>query len=402
MIYKGSNQSDVKKSNAALIREAIYRYAPISRVELSQKLGLTPPTVAATVNKLISEKVVCELGSTNTDSYGRKPILVDFIPDSLLALGIELGPYRTTLILTDFRGKVLYQRNLSSAPKNYESMIDFISVAIKKLIAENNIPIKNLIGLGIGLPGFIDSDKGYIYQSPRHNWSDKHLAKDIQEQLSMTVCIENNVRARAIGAELFDRSISTDYFLYLFVSRGLACPLIEKSSLYYGKIAGAGEIGHSVISVNGPKCEACGNYGCLEAVASENAIVNQCKNIMKNGLPTMLNILCNDSDNLEMNEILLAQDSGDIYVGEVLRSAVTFIGVSLSNNINFVRPRHVLVDGQIFNSVSNQNLLLDVVRKNVYGRNNTDFIFLPYNPLRGAIGGAAIAIEYFLRNASPD
>lgn len=406
MISRGTNQSETKRANSALIMEAIYRYAPVSRVEMSQMLRLTPPTVATNVNKLIDMGLVYEIGTSpnHSESPGRKPILLDFITDSRLSVGIELSPYRSTFVLTDLRGNIKVCTQTDPAPANYSDMLGFVKKGFSDLVFKSGESPKKVMGLGIGLPGFIDTDEGNIIDSIRRQWNNRPLAADISDLTGLPTQIENNVRARAIGSEIFNSTLASDFFIYFFVSHGLACPLVIKNGSYYGKTAGKGEIGHMVIMPDGPVCDTCGNRGCLEAVASEGAIIKRCLKIIEMGLPTILTEICEDEKDPSIDEILSAQKSGDPYVCNVMESAISYLGLGLANIINFIRPHQILIDAQILTDPANRDLFLETARKNIFGHDVSSIstAFLPPDRLRGAVGASAIAVEYFLKNTSID
>ncbi len=109
------------------------------------------------------------------------------------------------------------------------------------------------------------------------------MSEELGTALGIPVVVENNVRARAICASLFERSIQAEPFLYFFVSYGVACQIIIDGKALYGQSAAAGEIGHTVVQRGGPVCPTCGNRGCLEALTGERSVLQQCRDIMVAG-----------------------------------------------------------------------------------------------------------------------
>ena len=216
--------------------------------------------------------------------------------------------------------------------------------------------------------------------------------------MGLKVEVENNVRARAISAELFDRMVQAEPFAYFFVSFGIACQMIIDGKVLYGQSAAAGEIGHTVVQRNGPVCPTCGNRGCLEALTGERAILQQCRDIMATDTPTVLKELCRDPKRLTMDQVLEAQELGDKAVSHVIEDAIEYLGIALANTINLISPRSVVLEGRILSTPKNQERMLRAVEQYMFHIHSgmTDFTFLPYDPDRGARAAAAVVVKEFL------
>ncbi|MDR3193109.1 MAG: ROK family transcriptional regulator [Treponema sp.] len=401
-VRTGGNLPLIKEQNATLIKEIIYKYSPISRSEIAEALSLTPPTITTNVNALIREGLVREctgsMENGHTKNLGRRPVMLEFIPDSRYTLGIELGPYCTTFAIVDMQGNETACLTEAVADLQYQRMLDFVISTARSFLEKNSVSPEKTQGVGIGLPGFIEAENGVIRNCYRGDWNGHHFADDISKALGLKTCIENNVHARAIGAEIFNRNLKADTFLYYFISYGLACSLVIKSDRITGRIAGAGEIGHMVVEPGGPKCDTCGNFGCLEAIASEHAIIKRCIQMNRSDTPGILREICADPSNPRIDEILKAQSCGDRLVGAIIQDAVKYLGINLANLINFISPQAVLIDSYIMSLPENSELMLQRVKKNLFGLNNQEVIidFMPYNALYGARGAAAVAIKRLL------
>jgi predicted NBD/HSP70 family sugar kinase len=324
--------------------------------------------------------------------------MLEFIPDSRYTLGIELGPYCTTFVIVDLQGNETARLIEAVADLRYQRMLDFLISTARAFLKDNSISSEKSLGVGIGVPGFIETENGVVRNCYRNDWNGHHLGKDVSSGLALKTRIENNVHARAIGAEIFNRKLRADTFLYYFISHGLACSLIIKSDRITGRIAGAGEIGHMVVEPGGPKCDTCGNFGCLEAIASEHAIIKRCIQLNWSDAPGILREICADPFNPTIGEIIKAQECGDRLVGAIIQDAVKYLGINLANLINFISPNAVLIDSYIMSLPENSALMLQTVKKNLFGLNNREVIidFMPYDGLYGAHGAAAVAIKDLL------
>ena len=401
MNEKGSNHQLLKQKNHNLIKKYIYRNSPISRVEIAQQLGLTTATITGMVNPMISSGLLRETvaSAEQVKGAGRPRMMLEFVPEAYYVCGVDVGVYNTNYILTDIRGKVIAVRHTDQPLGDYRVTLERLAQQIPAFLEEAAIPQKKVLGVGICLPGMIDGSADKIYDIFYEGWTEHNLCAALGQRLGLKVEVENNVRARAISAELFDRMVKAEPFAYFFVSFGVACQLIIDGRVLYGQSAAAGEIGHTVVQRGGPVCPTCGNRGCLEALTGERAILAQCRQIMATETPTILKDLCPDQRMLTMEQVLMAQELGDQAVGQVIEDAIEYLGIALANTINLISPRAVVLEGRILSTPKNQGRMLRTVEQYMFHIHSgmTDFTFLPHDPDRGARAAAAVVIREFLR-----
>ena len=400
MNEKGSNHQLLKQNNYNLIKKYIYRNSPISRVEIAQRLGLTTATITGMVTPLISAGLLRETTAPAEGSKGagRPRMMLEYVSEAYYVCGVDVGVYHTNYILTDILGNVIAVRHTDQPLNEYQITLDRLTWEIPDFLAEADIPREKILGVGICLPGMIDGSADKIYDIFHEGWTEHNLCAELGKRIDLKVEVENNVRARAIGAELFDRIVKAEPFAYFFVSYGVACQMIIDGKPLYGQSAAAGEIGHTVVQRNGPVCPTCGNRGCLEALTGERAILQQCRDIMTTDTPTVLKELCRDAKQLTMDQVLLAQEMGDQTVSNVIEDAIEYLGIALANTINLISPRAVVLEGRILSTLKNQERMLRTVEQYMFHIHSgmIDFTFLPYDPDRGARAAAAVVVKEFL------
>ena len=400
MNERGSNHQLLKQNNHNLVKRYIYCNSPISRVEIAQQLGLTTATITGMVNPMISAGLLRETAAPveETKGAGRPRMMLEFIPESHYICGVDTGPYRTSFIITDLLGQTIAVRHTEQPLDEYHVTLERLAREIPDFLAEAGIPQEKLLGVGVCLPGMIDGGVDKIYDIFHDGWTEHSLSAELGQRLGLKVEVENNVRARAIGAELFDRMVKAEPFAYFFVSFGVACQMIIDGKPLYGQSAAAGEIGRTVVQRNGPVCPTCGNRGCLEALTGERAILKQCRDIMATDTPTALKDLCPDPKELTMDQVLLAQTLGDEAVKQVIEDAIEYLGIALANTINLISPRAIVLEGRILSTPKNQQRMLQTVEQYMFHihAGNIDFTFLPYDHDRGARAAAAVVVKEFL------
>lgn len=403
MERKGINQFDQKQQNSWLIKKYLYLNSPISRVEIAHSLGLTTPVISATVSPLVAAGVVKE-GETEPETSkgaGRRPVKLEYNPEAYYACGVDLGPYYTNYVLTDLCGSIVARLHTARSMDAYEATIETLAQQIPAFLSSCDIPREKLLGVGIAMPGLINGSEGKIYTTFKKGWTEFDPAEELRKRIHIPVLVENNVRAKVIGAEMFARMVTAQPFAYLSVFYGIACQMIIDDKVLYGSSAAAGEIGHMVVQRGGPVCTTCGSRGCLEAMAGERAILTRCREIMELEPGCLLWQLCPDPAALTIEQVLQAQDQGDLFVGDILQDALDYLGIALANVVNLLSPAMVVIDGRIFSLARNQSYLLRAAERSMFRvhAHQIQFTFLPYDPDRGARAGAAVVIKHFLRGS---
>ncbi len=404
MNEKGSNHQLLKRSNYHLIKKCIYQNSPISRVEVAQKLSLTTPTITGMVSELLGKRLLRETAGNPAEegkSAGRPRVMLEFVPNAYYICGVDIGPYWINYVLTDLQGAVVSSRHTNQTLEEYYRTMEILTQTIPDFLAKAGMTVEHLLGIGISMPGLIDGSAGKIYTTFQEGWTEHDFASELGKRLGTSVVVENNVRARAICADLFDRSVRAEPFAYFFVSYGIACQMIIDGKVLYGQSAAAGEIGHTVVQRGGPVCPTCGNRGCLEALAGEWAVLKRCRQLLSSGQAPILRQICGRPEELTIDHVLQAQDQGDLSVNEMMEDVLDYLGIALANTINTISPRIVMLDGHMLDSEKNRYLLRRSVERNMFQvhAGKIQFQFLPYRIYGGARGAAAVAVRELLINS---
>lgn len=400
-IEQGSNLPKIKLSNQASILRMIYYHAPITRIEIAESLGLTLPTITANVNTMIASGIVQEIGIPEdaSSSLGRKPRLLDIVSNSRYFLGVEMRGTRRRVCVTDYCGNVIKQLKDDRPYRTYSTNMKATCSLIRHMLEDCAKESLTISGIGFAVPGLVDSENGILKIHPAYNWQEKDIVSDVSRLTGYEgpIYVENNACARAYSAQLFRHSFLNNVpsFAYLFVSDGIASPLVINTSSYSGSFVGEGEIGHMIMNPKGPRC-SCGNHGCLEAYSSDRAIISHCTRLIRNQKAPVLKEICEGSSVPDISQILKAQKMGEESICKVLTDAVTTLGIAIANIDNFARPHTILIEGLLFKAEKNRSLLLETINRNLYASlgkyGGSKFIFIEADDFSGAWGGAAVAI----------
>ena len=257
----------MKSINKSTILNVIRLQGPLSRAEIAKVTHLTPPTVTNIVSELLREGwvVECELGES---TGGRKPILLNINHKAFNVVGVYAGVKTIRVLSADLAGNTGEERLLSvparPSGKIYADLLIEAVGSVADRIREKGIP---LLGIGVGMHGLVDPREGVSRFAPNLPFSDLPLRSILEEKFSVSVEVENDVRARAVGESWFGHGRGADPFICVHVGTGVGAGMMYEGRLLYGPTFTAGELGHTVIDPAGPAC-GCGNRGCLEAFVS--------------------------------------------------------------------------------------------------------------------------------------
>lgn len=405
IIESGNSLLETRRRNGVLIKNKIFRTEHAMRGEIAKELGLTLPTITNSINEMIKEGVVepeplpeeCLSGG-----YGRKPQMVRFRREAGYSIGIELGAYHTRAVLVNLRGEVVEERTRRKAALQYGEMLAQVTELVDELcgcVPSLQKEEGKLIGIGIGVPGFVDTEGGTIRQNFRVDWNGRPLGADLRERYPVPILIDNNTRFRAMGYEMQLRGTRPKMFAYLFISRGLACPIMYNDLVLSGAGAGAGELGQTILlyaGVNGEKRTV-----TADQIASESALFEKCREEMERGRLLQLKKSCRDATELSIGQILDLQQAGDSEIDALVEECIFGQALVMANVVNLVNPNTVVVDARMMSFPANREKLIRYARAHFYGMNAEDveIRFHEYHSYDGALGAALGTIQKNFLNA---
>lgn len=395
---QGANLPRVKVSNQCAILRIIYNRGPIRRSEIAKSLGLTMPTITSNVNGMIAAGIVRETGPAEQGGgyVGRRAQLVDIVPESRYFIGAEIKDRERAVCLLNFRGELVYSYTDETPCSDYEDSITLTCEMIGRLMGEAGLGVESAAGMGVCLPGLVDSERGLLEVSRSCGWRDRDVRSDMAQCAGyrgpLSVC--GSAHARAFGARLLQRELvgKAETFAYLLISDGIACPFLLNTPGSFGPVVGAGEIGHMVMEPEGAKC-SCGNRGCLEAYSSDRAVREACAGALAGGRAAGLRAMFVRGEPT-MEQIIRAQAGGDPDVAETVARAVRTLGAAVANVCKLICPSLMMIEGELFRNEENRAALMEAIGRNMCGviRSETRFEFVEPDCMSGARGAAAMAI----------
>lgn len=378
MIRTGDRQF-MKELNIALVMNLIRQAEPISRVEIADRTGLGRSTVTGIIASLLREGLVQETGSAETQS-GRKPVLLTFHARARYAVGVKLGPKSAKVGLVDLNANVIdVDEVLLNPHRGPEEAVGTIGSAIAEVTARNNVPAERLLGVGLVMPGVVNPRTGTAVTSYFLGWADLPIRDILERQLGLPVFIDNDANGMALAEALYGAGQGVSDLLAVTVGVGIGAGVVVAGQIHRGIHFGAGEIGHTCVVRDGPQC-ACGRRGCLEAVASDAALVRRAREEVEAGRSNLLRSMARGHPELITREMVVdAALEGDPAAREIVAEAGRWLGIALGNAVNLLGPGRIVLGGEA--GLQAGELLLDPVRETL-----RDVVFGPADAVPVVVG----------------
>ena len=338
------NRHLMRRINRNLVLNVVKSQGPISRTQIARLSGLSLATVSGITAELVETGLVYE-GGEGESSGGRRPVLLCLNRQAGFVVGVKLMEHAVTSALTDLDAQVLHHRITPLArPEGEwkpEDVLPTVIRAVEATIAEAGVDRERVLGVGVGMAGLVDGEAGVCRYSPFFGWQDAEIAVPIADELDLPVYLENDVNTLTIAEQWFGYGHGVDHFVVVTIGRGIGAGLVVNGQFYRGAVGGAGEFGHITLLEGGPPCD-CGKQGCLEALASDQAMVRQARAAIALGEQTMLV----EVETLTMESIVVAAESGDGLARRLLADSGRWLGIGISMLVNVLNPQLVIVGGE--------------------------------------------------------
>jgi glucokinase len=271
-------------------------------------------------------------------------------------VGVDLGGTKILSGVFDHSLECVGTAKLSTkSQRGVDKVVERIARCAQDAVDEADLTFKQIAGVGIGAPGAVDFDSGTVIFAPNlEGWKEISLKKELEKILGVPVFVENDCNISALGVYVAELKSKPRSMVGVFVGTGIGGGLVIDGELYSGSGHTAGEVGHMVLDVSGPKC-GCGNKGCFEALASRTAIFQQIKAGIKDGQKTLLTeMLGADLADLRSGDLRKAIRRGDKFVDRVIEGASEYIGIATANLINILNPEVFVLGGGVIEALEDE------------------------------------------------
>ena len=351
----------------------------VTRADLARHTGLARSTVTQRVDALLAHELVYEAGDSESTG-GRPPTVLAFNSQAGLVLSVDLGASHSQLAISDLAARSLVERSLTiDIAEGPDAVLEAVALELDAMLAEAGRGPSEVRGVGVGVPGPVAFETGQPVHPPiMPGWDRFPILDWFQERYAAPTLVDNDVNIMAVG-EHWAHWRDVEHLLFVKVGTGIGCGIIASRAVHRGARGAAGDIGHVTVPGHDVVC-ACGNTGCLEAIAGGRALARRL------GAESSL-------------EVAQLARGGDADAVQAIREAGRALGNVLAGCVNFFNPTVIVFGGDI---VEAGDQLLAGVREVTFRRSlplATEQLQTVQSRLgdrAGTVGAAIMVIEHVL------
>nr|WP_263313917.1 ROK family protein [Mammaliicoccus sp. Marseille-Q6498] len=398
------NVNLMKDYNKQLVLRTIQKHGPISRVEIANKITLSRPSVSEIVSILIEEEWI-EERKPETKVRGRQPIPLDINKEKKVIIGLEIGAYTNKIIVSNLRAEILEEIEIElMSQKSPESMIQYLGEQINEIVHTYSNRNIDVLGIGVGMHGLVDTQSGKNIFAPNLGWRNVEIKSILEDTTQLKVQIDNDCNSSALAEMWFGQGKDESNFISVIVDYGVGASIINNGSIFKGSHHITGQIGHVTIDPDGPLC-SCGNYGCLETLTSEIAILKKLKRQLKLGEKSSLLTSTSNLDDLNIDAFYEAVEQGDELCLNIAKEVGRNLGLGFTILINLFGPKFIVLGGSL-SKISSVLLPIieEVVQIKVMGEDakHTPIITSALGKDLYTVGAASLVVEDIFTLPKPD
>ena len=334
----------LKEINRARILEILRQERTVSRPGLAELTGLSRATVSLLIDTLLQTGIVREAG-LGASSGGRPPVLLEFQPGAVSAIGARMRDYQWNVLLTDLDAVPQDHEEVKMTETSAEAAVSALVTAITR-VTERNGSRRILPAVGVGSPGLVDMRRGVIESAIDVGWFDVPLRDMLQSQLGLEVYVANRSKVGALGERWRGAGVGTQDLIYISIGTGVAAGIIHQGELYIGTNSSAGELGHVTIIPDGPLCP-CGNHGCLQQLVSDPALAGRARQLLRESTDGILfERYGTKPEALNATAVFEAAEADDDLALSVLEETAEYLAIAVGNLVNLFNPEMIVLGGQ--------------------------------------------------------
>ncbi|MEZ9231893.1 ROK family protein [Vibrio amylolyticus] len=354
----------VKQLNSAAVYRLIDQKGPISRIQVADVSQLAPASVTKITRQLLERGLIKEVAQ-QASTGGRRAISLTTEVEPFHSVAVRLGRDYVQFSLYNLGGHELVSAHHELHYTNQTELTNGLVSHLSQFIEHNRSTINQLIAIGIALPGLVDPEKGIVEYMPNTDIDNLPLGSIIKDKFDVECFVGNDVRGIALAEHYFGASQDCQDSILVSVHRGTGAGIIVNGQVFLGFNRNVGEIGHIQIDPLGEQCQ-CGNFGCLETVAANPAIVERVNKLIAQGYESSLSKV----DELTIQDVCEHANRGDELAIQSLVRVGNQLGKAIAITINLFNPQKVIIAGEI---TACDDILFPAIRRNVENQSLTTF-----------------------------
>lgn len=410
MTFSGNNVLDVKQHNLRAILRTLLHHGPLSRVQLAEQTTLSNTTITNLTAELLELEIIREEDAPAREAapkrrgVGRPRRMLQLAPGARYVVGVHIGIGIFRVAITNLRAEIIHN-NIApfaiDAPANI--VLDNVAALVERSIHESGLDPKFILGVGVGASGLVDPQRGVNVLATRLGWRNVPICAHLESRLGLPTCVDNNVRAMALGEAVFGAGRGIDLLAFIYGRIGVGAGIVLDGQVFRGSGAGAGEIGHTIILPAGGELCRCGKRGCLETLASEPVLIREAQLLIAQNPDSLLASYWQQAELPKIDAIFAAARDGDKETMQLIENLAYYLGIALANLVNVLNPALILLGG-MFGQGS--DLILPraetTMRDNAFADLGEKVRLQPtsFGWRAGIVGASALALTHFFYDAA--
>ncbi|MDX2032432.1 MAG: ROK family protein [Blastocatellia bacterium] len=339
--FRIATRGTSREINRQIALNLIRTHQPISRADLARMMKVRRGVVTVLVNELLEERKVFE-GTTGEAPRGRKPTFLYIESRNRSVVAVDIRVSRTWLQVADLLGRPLAPTETMATEREPKRMVQALAKRIMRLIEEH--PEAGACeGIGVAIPGMVDSRTNRIIHAPTLGWRDVEIDQALARATGLPVQIENSGKACALAQMWMARGEEAQGDLaFVSVSDGIGVGIMIRGEIVRGRHNIAGEFGHVPLSIDGPRC-SCGATGCWEAYISNLATLSRYfGRDLREGGP-----ISAEMQAFTIEDLIARARGGDGRAIAALQATARYLGLGLASIVNAIDPSRLYIGGEI-------------------------------------------------------
>jgi len=382
-----------------LLLEATFWSSGGSRHGMAERLAFSKSKANALIAGLVDQGILAEAGLQRS-SGGRRAETLQLSDALGVLLGIDIGATSLDIAVLGPDLRPLARHGEAADVRQGPGVVlARVRVVLREMLGRLGVDARQVIGIGIGVPGPVNFQSGQLVNPPlMPAWDGFSIRDLLREDYAAPVFVDNDVNLMALG-ELWRLKRSLSNFLVIKAGTGIGCGIVCHGEVYRGAAGSAGDVGHICVDLEGPRCH-CGNVGCVEVMAAGPAITRMATQAANDGESEMLAECLRRTGRIEATDVGHAGRAGDAAANGIIQKAGNLLGQMLASVVNFFNPSHIFIGGGI---TQVGPLFLAAVRQSVYQRSlalSTRHLEIQYTPLgalAGITGAGVLAMQETLK-----
>ncbi|MFF4266415.1 ROK family protein [Streptomyces virginiae] len=363
------SQSSLHRANLERVVRAVRLAGSLTQAEIARATGLSAATVSNIVRELKDGGTV---EVTDTSAGGRRARSVSLSGDAGIVIGVDFGHTHLRVAVGNLAHQVLAEESEPlDVDASWADGFDRAEALVGRLIADIDVGLEKVIGVGLGVPGPIDVESGTLGSTAiLPGWAGINPRQELSQRLGVPVYVDNDANLGALGELVWGSGRGVKDLAYIKVASGVGAGLVINGQIYRGPGGTAGEIGHITLDESGPVCR-CGNRGCLETFTAARYV-----------LPLLQGT---HGPELTMERVVELAREGDPGCRRVITDVGRHIGSGVASLCNLLNPSRVVLGGSLAEA---GELVLAPIRESV-GRYAIPSAARQLSVLTGNLGGRA-------------